>query len=601
MTDREHEQYLDILKNYNLSDEYTIVYDDGSTLEVTKQDIRDDTYGDVYSMANDNWTSAHVYKQEKKIDHFVIDGHEVPYDVVQEINNDEFDAKHRFDDEYEESTMKKLNITKEQFNHSNYFQRKYGKLEYVSESGKLFKTSKGKVLKFNESRRDLEPTNGRKSFGHKAYVEDDGDGFTLYSYNTPVARIERLESGHGQEFSLLSDYLSNTTLTHIHSFLQTYGFRDIPTRELLQMDVGDSVPMMAAESKKRLAKEAGKKVIPAANGCSIHDMGDCWIVTNKNGLNIGQCRTLIEAEDIAENAEENTRRKLGLESRKLVKEGAGAGYTVTIKNLKFGSILDKKYVKMKKDYDSYYECKVEIVPGEYEIAAEDYYNDFFWQEHEFGDTPKAKIDGGVATIIYSPNSYDPDEAEEELRGELENTTLDEVSFDYGGGWVHVDLPREKIEIDRVKVGSQYFYGSIDKIELNAPDLAYAVNSGYKSIDDRDSEAEEDNGEEYDESIDSESSEWRVFDYGEDFPYTERYTVLDPDGYSFFISHNGGVGAFTEDALEGDSDEIAQALEIEIEDQMWKPVELSKREMLDNKTVMKGLRRIKEKYDYDDQD
>ena len=47
--------------------------------------------------------------------------------------------------------MKKLNITKEQFNRSSYFQRKYGKLEYVSESGKLFKTNKGKVLRFNES------------------------------------------------------------------------------------------------------------------------------------------------------------------------------------------------------------------------------------------------------------------------------------------------------------------------------------------------------------------------------------------------------------------------------------------------------------------
>ena len=47
--------------------------------------------------------------------------------------------------------MKKLNITKEAFEKSNYFQRKYGKLEYVSESGKLFKTSKGKLIKFKES------------------------------------------------------------------------------------------------------------------------------------------------------------------------------------------------------------------------------------------------------------------------------------------------------------------------------------------------------------------------------------------------------------------------------------------------------------------
>lgn len=49
--------------------------------------------------------------------------------------------------------MKKLNMTKEQFNRSNYFQRKYGKLEYVSESGKLFKTNKGHIIKFvNEGR-----------------------------------------------------------------------------------------------------------------------------------------------------------------------------------------------------------------------------------------------------------------------------------------------------------------------------------------------------------------------------------------------------------------------------------------------------------------
>ena len=48
--------------------------------------------------------------------------------------------------------MRKLNITKERFEKSNYFKRKYGKLEYVSESGNLFKTNKGKILKFKESR-----------------------------------------------------------------------------------------------------------------------------------------------------------------------------------------------------------------------------------------------------------------------------------------------------------------------------------------------------------------------------------------------------------------------------------------------------------------
>ena len=48
--------------------------------------------------------------------------------------------------------MKKLNITKEAFNKSKYFTSKYGKLEYVSESGKIFKTSKGHFLKFKEAK-----------------------------------------------------------------------------------------------------------------------------------------------------------------------------------------------------------------------------------------------------------------------------------------------------------------------------------------------------------------------------------------------------------------------------------------------------------------
>ena len=43
--------------------------------------------------------------------------------------------------------MKKLNITKEAFEKSRYFQRKYGKLEYVSESGDVYRTSKGETIR----------------------------------------------------------------------------------------------------------------------------------------------------------------------------------------------------------------------------------------------------------------------------------------------------------------------------------------------------------------------------------------------------------------------------------------------------------------------
>ena len=42
--------------------------------------------------------------------------------------------------------MKKLNITKKQYEESKYFNQKYGALKFVSESGKMYKTDKGVVL-----------------------------------------------------------------------------------------------------------------------------------------------------------------------------------------------------------------------------------------------------------------------------------------------------------------------------------------------------------------------------------------------------------------------------------------------------------------------
>ena len=60
--------------------------------------------------------------------------------------------------------MKKLNITKEQFNRSRYFTNKYGKLEYVSESGKQFKTSKGIVLEFTDGYEGRSADGRRGSF-----------------------------------------------------------------------------------------------------------------------------------------------------------------------------------------------------------------------------------------------------------------------------------------------------------------------------------------------------------------------------------------------------------------------------------------------------
>ena len=47
--------------------------------------------------------------------------------------------------------MKKLNITKKQYDVSKYFNNKYGKLKYVSESGNVYKTDKGVVISLESS------------------------------------------------------------------------------------------------------------------------------------------------------------------------------------------------------------------------------------------------------------------------------------------------------------------------------------------------------------------------------------------------------------------------------------------------------------------
>ena len=82
------------------------------------------------------------------------------------------DSMSRWTQINEEKNMKKLPITKETFEKSKYFQKKYGKLEYVSESGKVFKTNKGKILKFNESIKDIAP--GIQDWGTTVYIEKLG-------------------------------------------------------------------------------------------------------------------------------------------------------------------------------------------------------------------------------------------------------------------------------------------------------------------------------------------------------------------------------------------------------------------------------------------
>lgn len=165
-------------------------------------------------------------------------------------------------------------------------------------------------------------------------------------------------------------------------------------------------------------------------------------------------------------------------NKKLFKEGAGAGYTVDISRLTIGEVVD-----IQKEGD-YYSFSAKIEPGDYEIAAQDYYNDYFWEEHEFGDTPTAKIDGGLIHGTIDVWESTDGEEEEWVREQVEGTVVD-LTFGYSWGWTHINLPEDgQINTDRIENVKPDPYFEITEIELDALDLAQAVNCGYASLDDR---------------------------------------------------------------------------------------------------------------------
>ena len=74
--------------------------------------------------------------------------------------------------------MKKLNITKERYDKSRYFQRKYGKLMYVNESGDVYKTSKGKIVKlFKEAREYIDDDSIDTESAEEFIIFEDPDIF----------------------------------------------------------------------------------------------------------------------------------------------------------------------------------------------------------------------------------------------------------------------------------------------------------------------------------------------------------------------------------------------------------------------------------------
>ena len=72
--------------------------------------------------------------------------------------------------------MKTLKITKERFEKSRYFQKKYGKLEYVSESGEIYMTESGELVRFlKEKRLPAKKVPVKKPLNRRSNMDDVED------------------------------------------------------------------------------------------------------------------------------------------------------------------------------------------------------------------------------------------------------------------------------------------------------------------------------------------------------------------------------------------------------------------------------------------
>ena len=172
-------------------------------------------------------------------------------------------------------------------------------------------------------------------------------------------------------------------------------------------------------------------------------------------------------------------------SRKLFNEGPGAAYTVTIKGAKLGN------VKVEKVGDGDWEFEADIVKDTYMVEAADYYNLFCPMDSEFGGEEWVEVAGKVRGVCWW---YDE---EWEVESQIEGTEQD-ISFMYGHGWLHANLPEDgHIESDSIKSKGHDTW-EIQSIELNAPQLAECVNYCHEHFLDEDEPEEDEDGEQVNE-------------------------------------------------------------------------------------------------------
>lgn len=178
-------------------------------------------------------------------------------------------------------------------------------------------------------------------------------------------------------------------------------------------------------------------------------------------------------------------------TRKLVKEGAGAGYEIEIKDVEIDKVIKFEESDYKSEYSSekWYKYEATIKPGEYEIDASTHYDSLV---HDYDNNVVIESGTIYGEIGIWEDEDDERSLEEKIREEIEGNKHT-IKTMYGAGWLHAYLPKDgNIEFDKITdyTPSDCLY-TIEKFKFKSTDMANVINYNYDHIgEDDDNDAEE---------------------------------------------------------------------------------------------------------------
>lgn len=212
-------------------------------------------------------------------------------------------------------------------------------------------------------------------------------------------------------------------------------------------------------------------------------------------------------------------------NKRLMKEGAGAGYDISFDGLRIDKVLSFKKSNEVSRYkeEVEYDFVASLKPGNVDVECSDYYNQIIPSPYYDDAEYDFHIDGGkvYGTFgVWLGSGGNEEDAVQEMLDEIQGYELGKTSVMYGAGWVHSDLPDDghmefsdqdnHLRCEYVENGTLPAY--IEKIEIDSIQIATAINDGFKDSGD------EDDDEQIDESIDEYEDAEETNKYG--VPYQE---------------------------------------------------------------------------------